>query len=206
MEATDGGSIAVSPGELRLVQPPPKERRKAVPNEVLAVTIFILTEMMLFAGFISAFTISKAAAPMWPPAGQPRLPLEETAINTVALLISGGLAWWAGRRFERVGPRSARWPFGVAIGLGAFFLLFQGYEWAAMLGEGLTLTSSNHGSFFYLIVGLHGLHVICGLTVLVVMFARLIGERLTSDGFWAGRVFWYFVVLLWPVLYWLVYT
>ena len=38
------------------------------------------------------------------------------------------------------------------------------------------------------------------------MLVRLFGERLTSDGFWAGRLFWYFVVLLWPVLYWQVYT
>lgn len=199
------GSI-VSRGELRLVQPPPRERRKAVPNEVLAVTIFILTEMMLFAGFISAFTISKAAAPMWPPAGQPRLPLEETAINTVALLLSGALVWWAGRQFSRVGPRSARWPLIGGIGLGAFFLVFQGFEWAAMLGEGLTLTSSNHGSFFYLIVGLHAIHAVGGLIVLLTMLVRLFGERLTTDGFWAGRLFWYFVVLLWPVLYWQVYT
>lgn len=199
------GSI-VTHGELRIVRPPPKARRKAVPNEVLGVTIFILTEMMLFAGFISAFTISRAAAPMWPPAGQPRLPLEATAINTVALLVSGALAWWAGRRFDRVGPRSARGPLVGAVLLGAFFVVFQGFEWAAMLGEGLTLTSSTHGSFFYLIVGLHGLHAIFGIGVLLTLFTGLVRERLTSDGFWAGRLFWYFVVLLWPVLYWQVYT
>jgi cytochrome c oxidase subunit 3 len=191
--------------ELRLVRPPPKERRKAVPNEVLGVTIFILTEMMLFAGFISAFTISKASAPMWPPAGQPRLPFEETAFNTVALLISGALVWWAGRRFDRIGPRSARWPLAAGMALGVFFVVFQGFEWAAMLGEGLTLTSSTHGSFFYLIVGLHALHAVCGLLVLAFMMVSLVREQLGSAGFWAGRLFWYFVVLLWPVLYWQVY-
>jgi heme/copper-type cytochrome/quinol oxidase subunit 3 len=190
---------------LRLVHPPPRERRKVVPNEVLGVTIFILTEMKLFAGFISAFTISKAAAPMWPPAGQPRLPLEETAINTAALLLSGALAWWAGRQFERVGPRSARWPLVGSIALGAFFLAFQGMEWVALLREGLTLTSSTHGAFFYLIVGAHGLHALGGLAVMLVLLRRLQGERLSPDEFWAGRLFWYFVVLLWPVLYWQVY-
>ncbi|MEQ1504841.1 MAG: heme-copper oxidase subunit III [Myxococcota bacterium] len=195
----------MSPGELRLVHPPPKPRRKVVPNEVLGVTIFILTELMFFAGFISAFSISKAAAPMWPPPGQPRLPLEATAINTVALLISGGVAWWAGRQFDRVGPRSARAPLLVAIGLGAFFLVFQGFEWVSMLREGLTLTSSTHGAFFYLIVGTHGLHAVGGSIVLMLLARSLWAERLTSDQFWAGRLFWYFVVLLWPVLYLMVY-
>ncbi|MEZ4234647.1 MAG: cytochrome c oxidase subunit 3 [Myxococcota bacterium] len=80
-------------GDLRLVHPPPRPRQRAVPNEVLGVTIFILTEVMMFAGFVSAFTIAKAGAPMWPPAGQPRLPLEATAINTIALLISGATMW-----------------------------------------------------------------------------------------------------------------
>lgn len=192
-------------GDLRLVHPPPRPRQKVVPNEVLGITIFILTELMLFAGFISAFTIAKSAAPMWPPPGQPRLPLEETAINTVALLISGAMMWWAGRRFERVGPGSARLPMLGALGLGAFFVLFQGFEWAGMLREGLTLTSSNHGAFFYTIVGAHALHAIGGLTALTVLGVRLVREQLTTDTFWAGRLFWYFVVLLWPVLYVLVY-
>ena len=42
-------------------------------------------------------------------------------------------------------------------------------------------------------------------TVLATMGARLWREQLTSSGFWAGRLFWYFVVLLWPMLYWKVY-
>jgi cytochrome c oxidase subunit 3 len=184
----------------------PKVRGPLVPNEVLGVTIFILSEMMFFAGLISAFTITKSAAAQWPPPGQPRLPLEETAINTVALLISGGLLWWAGRRFEQVGPRAARAPFLAALGLGAFFVAFQGYEWAGLLSDGLTLTSSSAGSFFYLIVGTHALHVIGGWTVLALLFRLLVREQLTTDGFWAARLFWYFVVGLWPLLYWRVYV
>lgn len=191
--------------ELRLVYPPPRERRKVVPNEVLGITIFIFTEIMLFAGFISAFTISKAAAPMWPPPGQPRLPFGETALNTVALLASGALMWWAGRQFERVGPRAARTPFAIALALGLFFLVFQGYEWISLLSEGLTLTSSTHGAFFYLIVGAHALHVIGGVSAMALLFARNEREQLKTEPFWAGRLFWYFVVLLWPFLYWQVY-
>jgi heme/copper-type cytochrome/quinol oxidase subunit 3 len=199
---------------LRLVRsaprPAPRARQKVVPDEVLGVTILVLSELMFFAGLMSAFTIARAAAPEWPPPGQPRLPLEETAINTVALVISGGLAWWAGRRFHRLGPGSARWPLLAAIGLGAFFVLFQGGEWVAMLREGLTLTSSTAGSFFYLIVGVHGLHVLFGLAVLGWSFWAVargaVDAAKTADRFWAARVFWYFVVGLWPFLYWRVYA
>lgn len=182
-----------------------RERRVAVPSEVLGVLIFILSELMFFAGMISAYTISKNAAPMWPPPGQPRLPLEETAINTVALLISGALVYVAGRQFDRQGPRSARAPLAAGLALGAFFVLFQGYEWAMLLGEGLTLTSSAAGSFFYLIVGTHALHVIGGFTVLALQLRELVRDRLQTNPFRAARVFWSFVVLLWPFLYWQVY-
>jgi len=44
---------------------------------------------------------------------------------------------------------------GAALVLGAFFVVGQGLEWLALLRHGLTLTSSQLGSFFYLIVGLH---------------------------------------------------
>jgi heme/copper-type cytochrome/quinol oxidase subunit 3 len=191
--------------DLRVVHPAPKARPPVVSSEVLGTAIFVFTEIMLFAGFVSAFTIARAQAPMWPPPGQPRLPIEETAFNTAALLASGALVWWAGRLFERKGPASARWPLVAGAALGAFFVVFQGFEWLGLLRDGMTLTASNYGSFFYLIVGAHALHVVGGLTVLCTMAARLWSERLTTSGFHAGRLFWYFVVLLWPVLYWKVY-
>lgn len=186
--------------------PVPTANKPLVPNAVLGVMIFILTEAMLFAGFISAFAISESAAPggMWPPPGQPRLPVGETAINTVALIVSGIALFVANRRFAEDTER-ARLPMAVAVALGAFFLVFQGWEWVALVGEGLTLATSIHGSFFYLIVGMHGLHVLGGLSALGGLYFRLRRGELTQESLWAGSIFWYFVVGLWPVLYWQVY-
>ena len=50
-----------------------------ISNGLFGMLVFVLTEAMLFAGFISAFTIVKASAPVWPPPDQPRLPVEATA-------------------------------------------------------------------------------------------------------------------------------
>jgi cytochrome c oxidase subunit III len=75
-----------------------------------------------------------------------------------------------------------------------------------LIRQGLTLTSSNHGSFFYLIVGMHGAHVVAGLLFLSWAWWRLRGGFLSSSAFGAVQVFWFFVVGLWPVLYLLVYT
>jgi heme/copper-type cytochrome/quinol oxidase subunit 3 len=91
------------------------------------------------------------------------------------------------------------------MGLGGLFVAFQGYEWISLIRQGLTLTSSNHGSFFYLIVGLHGLHAIAGLAALSSSALKLRRGRLAPSSFVATQVFWYFVVGLWPLLYFMVY-
>jgi len=176
-----------------------------LPNAVLGMLVFVFVELMLFAGMISAFMIAASNSVVgWPPPGQPRLPIEETAVNTLALLASGVALFLAGRAFRRE-RRSARAPLAAAIALGAFFVGFQGMEWVALIREGLTLTTSIHGAFFYLIVGTHALHAIAALAGLVYVFLRLRRRLLNHSSFAAARVFWYFVVGVWPILYGVVY-
>ena len=176
-----------------------------VSNAVLGTLIFIFTEAMLFAGLISAHTITRASSAVgWPPPGQPRLPVESTALNTAALLLSGAAVLLAQRRFRR-DRASAFAPLAAGIGLGAFFVAFQGVEWVRLIAEGLTLTSSTHGAFFYLIVGVHALHAVAALAALVSCGVRLRRSVLPPSTLSASALFWYFVVAVWPVVYLRVY-
>ncbi len=180
-------------------------RPRIAPNGIVGMVIFILAEAMFFAALISAFTIVKAGAlGLWPPPGQPRLPVGETAVNTAALLLSGVALYVAYRSFQRE-ARSAKWPLLLAMLLGGFFVVFQGAEWVQLIGEGLTLTSSNHGSFFYMIVGAHALHAVAGLIVLGYIFTKWRKQTLDRVMFRTAQLYWYFVVGLWPILYWRVY-
>ncbi len=175
-----------------------------VANAVMGMLIFVIAEAMLFAGLISAFTIIRSSAMLWPPPDQPRLPIEETALNTAALLASGVFLFLARRAFGRDRARTQR-ALLISMLLGAFFVIFQGIEWLALIGEGLTLTSSNFGSFFYLIVGMHALHAVIALGMLAYTWSRLAQGWLASSQLAAAEVFWYFVVGLWPFLYLVVY-
>ena len=141
-------------GRLRIAAESP--RTPLVASGVMGMLIFVVIEAMMFAGLISAFTIIKSGALVWPPPDQPRLPVESTLFNTAALLASGVCLFVAQRRFAR-NRQGARLPLLAAMLLGAFFVVFQGVEWVALIRDGLTLTSSNLGSFFYLIVGMHAL-------------------------------------------------
>jgi len=177
-----------------------------LPNSVLGMVIFIGTEIMFFAALMSAHTIARATVlgGVWPPAGQPRLPIERTAINTAILLLSGLLLWIGNRRMTTERESALRYVAG-AIVAGITFVSLQGVEWVALLREGLTMTSSNHGAFFYLIVGTHALHAIAAIIALTWVYLRMRRGLFTPSSFTATQVFWYFVVVVWPVIYLRVY-
>lgn len=189
-------------GRLRLAAE--TRRTPVVSNGALGMMVFVAAEAMLFAGLISAFNIVTSSAVVWPPPDQPRLPAHETLLNTAALLASGVALFLAQRTFAR-DWRGARTPLAAAIALGAFFVGAQGVEWVAMLRQGLTLTSSSLGSFFYLIVGLHALHAVAALGGLAYTWSLLQRGWRAQNQLSAASVFWYFVVGLWPILYGVVY-
>jgi cytochrome c oxidase subunit III len=177
-----------------------------LPNAILGMILFVAAEIMFFAALISAYTITRASAlgGVWPPPDQPLLPTARTAVNTAALLLSGVLLWW-GNRSLRSAPVMA-WRFlASSLVLGIAFVSLQGVEWVALLRQGLTVSSSTEGSFFYLIVGAHALHAVAAIVALAWAYWRLRRGTLPPQLFTSARIFWYFVVLLWPLIYWRVY-
>ena len=194
----------VSP-ELHLVRGLP--RRGFTDHALLGMAVFVFTEVMLFAGFISAYLITRNSVPpgSWPPPDQPRLPFERTALNTAALLASGLLVWWAHRAFSRRDTRGAQASLTLAIVLGGLFVLLQGAEWVGLLRQGLTLSSSQVGSFFYVVIGAHALHAVIALGLLLWCWTGLVARRLPASRFGAAQLFWYFVVLVWPVIWTVMY-
>ena len=160
-------------------RPRPEKPRKLISDGVLGMILFVFVEIMLFAGFISAFVIIKARAvgSVWPPPNQPRLPFEQTAINTSALVASGIVLFVAHRLFQR-GNKSIGALLAAATLLGGAFVALQGVEWLALVREGLTITSSTYGALFYTIIGAHAAHAV----------ARRSGRwRGRSDGLCAAR-------------------
>jgi len=176
-------------------------------DPTLGVVIFIGSEVMLFAGLLSAFLVSRAAASFWPPPNQPRLPVAVTGLNTILLVMSGLTMWRVVRSLRQHDQAGAMRWMGATIVLGALFLAIQGSEWARLIRFGLTMTSSLYGGMFYLIVGAHALHLAVAVAVLSLVAARLWRGRYDLDfrGVVACSVYWSFVVILWPIIYALVY-
>ena len=179
--------------------------RPIVPSPVLGMAMFIATEAMFFAGLVSAFVVLRAQSPDWPPIDQPRLPAGVTGVNTLFLLASAITMERAAAALRRGGKTAARW-IAVTLGLGALFLVVQGSEWVRLVGYGLTTRSSLYGATFYTIVGAHGLHVLAAVIALGFALVRARADAGADPGWIAPwRMYWLFVVAVWPVLYALVY-
>lgn len=182
-----------------------KERRNLVPSSVLGMMMFVLSEIMFFGALISAYMIVKAGNIMWPPPDQPRLPVTLTAFNTLFLVASGVMVYLSNKSLASGNKEDAKKQLGIAILLAFVFVGVQGYEWVRMLGHGLTMTSSTYGSFFFMIIGCHALHVCGAVAVLIGVFLKFSKPDFKASSYWGVQVFWYFVVGVWPVLYYLVY-
>ena len=175
--------------------------RPLLSNAELGTLIFVGTELMFFAALISAFMIIKAGrgeAFMLPT--HVTLPILATGLNTVVLLLSGYFLHLATVKWKQ-SRRTAEGFFLAAIIGGLMFVTAQGYEWVRLLSYGVTMTSGIFAACFFLLVGAHALHA--AATVLVMVFFYLRRERVANLR--ALRMFWLFVVGIWPLLYGLVY-
>jgi heme/copper-type cytochrome/quinol oxidase subunit 3 len=182
--------------------------RRGLDNLRLALLFFMGAEAMFFGALVSALFVLRVGMAVWPPPLEPRLPVAVTAVNTVVLLgssVSMVAALRALRRGER--PRFVA-MLATTAGLGAAFLLVQGYEWIRLISFGLTLVSGVYGATFYTLIGLHGLHVAGALVWLLattLLAARGRFPELPSSPLQACAMYWHFVVGLWPGLFVAVY-
>lgn len=188
--------------------PPVRPNRPIGSNAWLGVLMFLGAEAMFFAGLVGAFLVFRVGSEIWPPPFQPRLPVVVTGVNTLILLASVltmRRAVSAARRGAKSGTLRG---LSATAGLGALFLLIQGYEWLQLIHFGLTVSSSVYGGLFYTIIGFHALHVFGALIWLMVVWVQAQCGKFTAQNHEGLRVcgmYWTFVVALWPLLYGLVY-
>jgi heme/copper-type cytochrome/quinol oxidase subunit 3 len=169
--------------------------------------VFLGTEAMFFAGLVSAFIVLRASVSPWPPVDQPRFPIPLTAANTMILLGSGVTmaraltARRAARRRDVV-----RWLL-VTVALGLTFLAVQGIEWWGLVQDGLRVRRGTYGSLFTTLIGTHALHALGGIVAVVGTWlaARRTRLVLREEILLPVALYWWFVVLVWPILFVLVY-
>lgn len=180
-------------------------RKPPIANAVLGTFFFVLVEAMFFAAFISSYLVIRAGAGLnWVPPSNVRLPVEATAINTAALLISGFLMIFSMKCFANKNPK-AKWLFLGALVLGISFVVFQGREWIGLINLGMTILSGVFAACFFLLIGMHGLHAVTAIVAMIYLWFTMQDDLIKIERFQAVTIYWLFIVGIWPVLYALVY-
>jgi len=161
------------------------------------VIVFLASDVMLFAPFFAAYYLLRADNPPWPPPDV-HLELTRPLIATVLLIISSFTLIASDHAALRPdGIRAQRRWLLLTIALGLGFLVMQLLDYASL---DFHADSNPYGSVFYLLTGLHGLHVTVGVCAMGLLFVRTVRSRdRDSVASWAGGVslFWHLVYVIW---------
>jgi cytochrome c oxidase subunit III len=171
--------------------------------------ILLVAETMLFTGLLGGYLVLRYSVPMWPPAGEPLLPVGVGATNLVLLAAASFGIHHALRTARRAGgPKVAR-GITVSLAAGIAFLAVLGMEWSRLHARGLSLSSGGtYGALFYTLTGCHGLHVLA-----VTIWSAALLPAALRDRYYPARhhpvemagMFWHFVTLAWLVLFVILY-
>jgi cytochrome c oxidase subunit 3 len=177
-----------------------------ISNARLGIILFVASEVMLFAGLIVGFVVLRYGSNNFQ--GMPKLPIGLTAIST-PLLLASSLTLYVGHRGLAGGKlKVARYWTLATLLLGIAFLAIQVVEWEHLVASGMLPQDSVHGGMFYLLSGIHGLHVLGGIILLAVFTWRLFSGSVyqTRQGIAvASSVYWHFVDVMWLALFLMIF-
>jgi cytochrome c oxidase subunit III len=190
----------------------------------LGMWIFLATEVLVFGAMFTGYTVYRSVYPDDFAAASARLNLPIGAVNTLVLLTSSltmVLAVYAARTDRR---RALVWLLLTTAALGTLFMAFKAVEYYVDYRENLvprlafnpeewkTREAARHVQlflmFYYIMTGLHAVHLTVGIVVLLIMAALAWRGRFPPANYMPvdiAGLYWHFVDIIWifllPLLY-----
>jgi cytochrome c oxidase subunit 3 len=181
--------------------------------------LFILSEILIFGGLFLLYAMYRAKHPADFHAGSMELSRFDGTLNTIVLLTSSLTAALAVFSLQELNkPRRTAWYLAATVGCGLVFLVVKTFEWGAKFEHGLypraaVLDARPHGEILYfglyfMMTGLHALHVIIGMGILSVVLAWVIRGKVSQQRsaiLENGVLYWHLVDVIWIFLFPLFY-
>jgi cytochrome c oxidase subunit 3 len=174
----------------------------------LGMWVALAAIAMMFTALTSAYIVRAASGDDWRPIALPGILWLSTG-----LILASSFTFEAARRALKRGKDSAysRWLL-LTVLLGLGFLVSQLIAWRQLVAQGVYVATNPHSSFFYLLTGAHGVHLIGGILALDFLLFRTwrktVGEypaerrRAAAD---AVSLYWHFMDGLWIYLFLLLF-
>ena len=185
--------------------PPPANQSSRVESQFLGMLLFIVSEVMLFGAFFTAYFFLRVVNhDPWPAEGN-ELPKLVAGVNTAILVSSSFVMHWALEGARNGNRRAMKAGLFTTFLLGLTFLFIQINEYAHI---GFSPQDHAQGSVFYGLTGLHGAHVFVGLTLLTFATTRAFRGHFSPEehrGVEVPGIYWHFVDVMWLIVYTTVY-
>jgi cytochrome c oxidase subunit 3 len=131
-------------------------------------------------------------------------------LDTGILVASSVAVEWGRRKLRSGDTIGFRRALTAGAALGVAFLAGQLLAWQQLARQGVYLSSHPHSSFFYLLTGAHGVHLLGGVVAFAALVPRVWRGAFTPPGAVAVDVvstYWHFLTGLWLyvfiILFWL---
>jgi cytochrome c oxidase subunit 3 len=182
--------------------------RVAFESAKLGVWTFLATEVLLFGALFTAYTVFRMKYPELFRVEHAKLDRVLGAVNTVVLITSSLMVVLGVDAIKRGKARLLEACFGATILLAAVFLCIKYVEYAAKFHHGIYPRTNLFFSIYFMLTGLHGIHVLLGMALLtyVIVLSRRgrFSERYHTPVEMSG-LYWHFVDLVWIYLFPLLY-
>jgi cytochrome c oxidase subunit I+III len=171
------------------------------PHGYWGMIMLITTEAALFGGLLSAYWFLRASSKEWPQGGIEPPELSRISVFTVVLLGSSIPMFWAERAIRRGRVGQLRIALFVSFAMGLAFIINQGFEFSSLKFKA---SDNAYASIFIVVTGLHGLHLLIGLLMsIVVQLKAALGwfdehRHLTVTVF---GMYWHFVDAIWIAVF-----
>jgi len=186
--------------------PPPANVSSRVEAQFLGMLLFIISEVMLFGAFFTAYFFIRVVADSgWFPIDGVDLPKAIAGVNTAILVSSSFTMHWALEGARNENRNALRVGLLTTALLRFTSLTIQGNEYVHI---GFAPHDNAQGTIFYGLTGLHGAHVFVGLTLLTFATVRAFRGHFTAKehrGVEVPGIYWHFVDVMWIVVYSSVY-
>jgi cytochrome c oxidase subunit 3 len=186
--------------------PPPANVSSRVEAQFLGMLLFIISEVMLFGAFFTAYFFIRVVADTgWFPMDGKELPKVIAGVNTAVLVSSSFTMHWALEGARRGNRKAMQVGLLTTTMLGLTFLCVQVNEYVHI---GFAPSDSAQGTIFYGLTGLHGAHVFVGLTLLTMATTRAFRGHFSPKehrGVEVPGIYWHFVDVMWIIVYSTVY-
>jgi cytochrome c oxidase subunit III len=186
--------------------PPPAHRSSRVEPPVLGMLLFIISEVMIFGAFFTAyFFIRVVTHDPWPAPGT-KIPEASTGVNTGILLVSSLTIHWALVSIKKGNRFGLKAGMVLTFLLGLTFLFLQMNEYVHL---GWAPHDTAQATIFYSLTGLHGAHVFVGLCALLMVTVRSFRGHYSPEhhqGMEVPGIYWHFVDGMWIIVYTALYV